>query len=144
MKSVCLNIAFAILTIFAITFAQEGSPVYNAAVKSVKVLDTDTTSIGQHIVYPVVKDAEVTGLRVTIPPHSETGWHKHTVSGYAYVMKGVLTIETKDGKDRTFSAGSSFVEMVDTLHNGKNNATEDVELIVFFPGEKGVPFTLKK
>ncbi len=136
--------AVTLLLLIALAFAQEPKPVYNASVKSVTILKTDTTSVGQRIVYPDVKNAEVTGLRVTIPPGAETGWHKHTVSGYAYVLKGVLTIETEDGKKLTFTEGQSFVEMVDKMHNGKNNGSEDVELIVFFPGQKGTAFTLKK
>jgi quercetin dioxygenase-like cupin family protein len=82
-------------------------------------------------------------LEVEIPPGKETGWHKHPMPGYAYVLSGTLTIAIEDGQHFQFEAGKAFVEVIHTLHNGKNLGTEPVKLVVFFPGEAGRPFTIR-
>jgi quercetin dioxygenase-like cupin family protein len=85
----------------------------------------------------------VTALEVEIAPGKETGWHKHPVPGYAYVLSGILTIEMEDGQHFQFEAGKALVEVIHTPHNGKNLGTEPVRLVVFFIGEAGKPFTMR-
>lgn len=118
--------------------------VYNQAVKSKVVLQAGKDVVGQEIVYPKTEHAEVTGLEVRIPAGQETGWHTHSVPGYAYVISGTLTLEYEKGITRQFKRGDAFAEVVNVLHNGQNNGSEEVVLIVFFTGEAGVPFTRKK
>lgn len=98
---------------------------YNANVIIEQVLRTDTTSIGQKIVYPLVSNAEVTMSKITFPPGSSTGWHKHDIPVFAYVLEGELTVELEDGKVMRFKQGTSFAEVHDTWHNGKNNTTDN-------------------
>lgn len=117
---------------------------YNKEVLIEPVLKTDTTSIGQKIDYPDFKNPEVSMMKVTIPPGKSTGWHKHAFPVFAYVLKGTLTIELEKNKTLEFPANSSFAEVIDTFHNGKNNGKEDVVLIAFFMGEKGKPLSVKK
>ena len=50
---------------------------YNKGVVLESVLKTDTTSIGQKIVYPTFANDEVSIVKVTLPPGKSTGWHKH-------------------------------------------------------------------
>jgi quercetin dioxygenase-like cupin family protein len=110
---------------------------YNNSILVEKVLKSDTTSIGQKIIYPQVSDAEVTIAKITFPPGSETGWHKHDIPVFAYVMEGELTVELEDGKSVQFKQGSSFAEVFNTWHNGKNNEKVNLVLIAFYLGEKG-------
>jgi quercetin dioxygenase-like cupin family protein len=110
---------------------------YNNSILVEKVLKSDTTSIGQRIMYPRVSDAEVTIAKITFPPGSETGWHKHDIPVFAYVMEGELTVELDNGKSVQFKQGSAFAEVFDTWHNGKNNEKENLVLIAFYMGEKG-------
>ena len=117
--------------------------VYSKAVKSVEIFRTSTTAAGQPMVYPKADQPEVTMLRVTIPPGQETGWHKHPYPGYAYALAGRLVVETEDGKANEFGPGQGFAEVVNLLHNGKNNGAETVELVAVFTGEKGKAFTVK-
>ena len=117
---------------------------YSKEVLVEPVLKTDKTSIGQDIAYPDFKDEEVTISKVTIPPGKSTGWHKHVFPVFAYVLKGNLTIELESQKTLEFAPNSSFAEVIDTFHNGKNNGKEDVVLIAFFMGEKGKPLSVKK
>jgi quercetin dioxygenase-like cupin family protein len=135
--------AFGILLFILPFYGKPEEPVYDQSIQSITVLKTDTTTTGQKIAELFSNPSEITGLRVTIPPGKETGWHKHTVPGFAYVLKGDLTVETENGKKFEFIAGQSFAEVVNTNHNGKNNGKVTVELIAFFVGQKGQGITIK-
>ena len=114
---------------------------YNKGVVLEPLLKTDTTSIGQKIVYPHFENDEVSIVKVTIPPGKSTGWHKHVFPVFAYVLQGTLTVEVENRKTLRFTAGSSLSEVINILHNGINNGKEDVVLIAFFMGEKGNPLS---
>lgn len=115
---------------------------YNKGVVLESVLKTDTTSIGQKIVYPTFANDEVSIVKVTLPPGKSTGWHKHFFPVFAYVLKGTLTVEVENKKTLQFPINSSFSEVINTLHNGVNNGNEDVVLIAFFMGEKDKPLSV--
>jgi len=115
---------------------------YNQGIVLKPVLKTDTTSIGQKIVYPNFVNDEVSIVKVIIPPGKSTGWHKHVFPVFAYVLQGTLTVEVENHKTMQFQAGTSFPEVINTLHNGINNGKEDVILIAFFMGEKGKPLSV--
>ena len=115
---------------------------YNKGVVLETVLKTDTTSIGQKIVYPTFANDEVSIVKVTLPPGKSTGWHKHFFPVFAYVLKGTLTVEVENKKTLQFPVNSSFSEVINTLHNGVNNGSEDVVLIAFFMGEKDKPLSV--
>ena len=122
--------------------AQES--VYNKSVQSITILKTDTTTLGQFISVYFSHPSVITGLKVILPPGTETGWHKHTVPGFAYILKGTLTVETKSGRNFEFKEGQSFAEVINIWHNGKNNGKDTVELIAYFVGEKDKPITIKQ
>jgi len=115
---------------------------YNKDVLVEPIIKTDTTSIGQKIVYPTFANDEVSIMKVTIPPGKSTGWHKHLFPVFAYVLQGTLTVEVENRKTLQFPAGSSFSEVINTLHNGENKGKEDVVLIAFYMGEKGKPLSV--
>ena len=115
---------------------------YNKGVVLEPLLKTDTTSIGQKIVYPHFENDEVSIVKVTIPPGKSTGWHKHVFPVFAYVLQGTLTVEVENRKTLGFVAGSSLSEVINILHNGLNKGKEDVVLIAFFMGEKGKPLSV--
>ena len=127
---------FVLIGICSIANAQ-----YNKGVILEPVLKTDTTSIGQKIVYPNFQQDEVTVAKVTIPPGKSTGWHKHNFPVFGYVLQGTLTVEIKNKGTKNYTANSSFSEVINTLHNGVNNGKDDVVLIAFFMGEKGKPLS---
>ena len=109
-----------------------------------KIIKTDTTSIGQKIVYPNFENDEVTILKVIIPPGKSTGWHKHVIPVFAYVLKGILTVELENNKTLQIAEGKSFAEVFNTYHNGMNKEKQDVVLIAFYMGEKGKPLSILK
>lgn len=110
---------------------------YNTNIIIEPVLKSDTTSIGQKIIYPQVSNAEVTMSKITFPSGSSTGWHKHDIPVFAYVLEGELTVELENGKIVQFKQGTAFAEVHDTWHNGKNNGAENLVLIAIYMGEKG-------
>jgi len=109
-----------------------------------ELLRTDTTSIGQMITYPNFDSPEVTMLKITIPPGKSTGWHKHNIPVFAYVVKGTLTVELEDHRLMKFKEESTFAEMRDTFHNGKNMEDTDLVLIAIYMGGKGQQLSIKK
>ena len=90
----------------------------------------DTTTIGgQKIVYP----------KTEIQPGKESGRHMHPVPTYVHILEGTLTVEFEDGSRQAFKAGSGFLEVVNTWHNGKNLGEVPVRFLVVFAGEEGNP-----
>ncbi|MDP3641801.1 MAG: cupin domain-containing protein [Bacteroidota bacterium] len=109
-----------------------------------ELLRTDTTSIGQKMTYPKFSDPEVTMLKITIPPGKSTGWHKHNFPVFAYVIKGTLTVELDDHRVIKFKEDSTFAEMMNTYHNGKNMEDSDLEVIAIYLGGKGQKLSIMK
>jgi quercetin dioxygenase-like cupin family protein len=135
LKIVSVQKIVYLLVVLVISFGAKAE--YNKEIVLEQIIKTDTTSIGQKIVYPQFQDDEVTIMRVTIPPGKSTGWHKHSFPVFAYVQEGVLTVEVENKKTMHFMPNSSFSEVIDVKHNGINNGKVNVVLIAFFMGEKG-------
>ncbi len=117
---------------------------YTGDIQVRTLLKTDTTSLGQAITYPDFANPEVTAIEVVIPPGGETGWHRHPVHGYAYVLEGELTLVTEAGETFVFGPGQAFAEVVNVRHNGENRGEVPVRLVAFFTGKKGEPFTVRE
>ena len=117
---------------------------YSSGVTAKVLQKTSVTGNGQKITYPQTDKAEVTAMFVELAPGAETGWHKHPNPVYAYVISGNLSVELEDGKCLSFSAGDAIIEVVNTLHNGKNSGTEPVKLAVFYLGVEGTPTVIKQ
>lgn len=86
---------------------------------------------------------EVTILRIVIPPKVQLPLHQHPVINAGVLLKGELTVITKDQKTLHLKAGDPIVEVVDTWHYGKNEGSEPAEIIVFYAGVQGKAITIK-
>jgi quercetin dioxygenase-like cupin family protein len=115
---------------------------YSAGVKVTSLMKTSTTGIGQPIVYPANDSPEVSAVMVEIPAGQQTGWHKHPVPCYAYVVSGTISVEFPDGSVHEYSAGQAIAEAVNVLHNGTNKGTESVKIVMFALSSQGVPFSV--
>ena len=136
----CLILAFGLA---ASAHARDGAEAeYTAAGRATKILRTTTDVAGTPLVYPA-GDAEVTGLLVELPPGAETGWHKHTVPCFAYILGGEIAVAQKDGPTRTFRTGDAFAEVVNIEHNGRTVGDTPVRLVFFAAGVQGRTFTEK-
>jgi quercetin dioxygenase-like cupin family protein len=122
------------------------APDYAGAVKVTRLLKSTTDAAGRPIVYPKLEDgqAEVTALLVEIAPGGETGWHKHPLACFAYLMEGEIEVTLADGRVNVVRAGEALCEVVDLAHNGVNRGTVPAKLVMFALGtEGGGPFTVR-
>ena len=123
--------------------ARDNAAEYNQAVRSTPLLKTTTDVAGTPIVYPTGGTTEVSGVLVELPAGAETGWHKHTVPCFAYILGGEIAVSQKDGPTRTFRTGDAFAELIGIEHNGRTIGAEPVRLVFFAAGVKDQPFTEK-
>ena len=103
------------------------------------ILQSGTTVAGVGITYPKTDSAEVTALLVDIGPGAETGRHMHPFPTFVYVLEGAITVAMDSGTAHSYKGGDSFLEVVNTWHNGKNNGTTPAKLLVVFVGVHGKP-----
>ncbi|MEI6757884.1 MAG: cupin domain-containing protein [Chlorobium sp.] len=130
---------FLVLLLSSAGYAEE---YRNVEVK--KLITSTTASNGQPLFYLQAAQPEVTALVVTFPPGGSTGWHKHPVPVYAYMLAGTLNVELKDGKTFVFKKGDAILEVVNTLHNGFNAGSEPASLVVFYTGAVGVQNVIRE
>lgn len=104
----------------------------------VPVLATDQTVLGQAITYPGA-DAKVTAVIVTLPPGAQTGWHRHRVPLFGYMLEGELTVAYKGAGERIYRPGDGFMEAITTPHNGRNKGDADVRILAVFVGARNLP-----
>jgi quercetin dioxygenase-like cupin family protein len=108
-----------------------------------KLAVTSTNYAGQALAYPDSGKPEVTALVVHLPPGASTGWHKHPVPVYAYMLDGELTVRTENGIEKRFVKGEAIIEVMNLLHNGTNTGKGNASLVVFYTGIAGMPNVIK-
>jgi quercetin dioxygenase-like cupin family protein len=99
-----------------------------------ELLQSEVNSMGQKIRYPQVKDATVTMKKITFPPGETTGWHKHNIPVFSYIIKGTLTVETEDGKMMQYKENSCFSESYNIYHKGTNKENTDLVVMAIYLG----------
>ncbi len=87
---------------------------------------------------------EVTILRILIPPKTRLPMHRHPVINAGVLLKGELTVTTREGKILHLKEGDPIVEVVNTWHYGENPGKGPAEIIVFYAGIKDRPISVKK
>ena len=76
---------------------------------------------------------------LAIGPGGETGRHMHPYPTFVYVLEGAIDVEMDGGVVHSYKAGDSFLEVVNTWHNGKNKGTTPAKVLVVFAGVLGKP-----
>jgi quercetin dioxygenase-like cupin family protein len=112
------------------------------AVKVTPLAKATSSWNGAPVVYPKGQ-AEITGMLIEIAVGAQTGWHGHPVPSFALVLEGTLEVELRDGRKKRVGPGEALIEVVDTLHNGRNVGAQPVKLVVFYAGATGMPLTFK-
>ncbi|HEX5772774.1 MAG TPA: cupin domain-containing protein [Geomobilimonas sp.] len=131
-------------TLFLLFFALSALGAdYQSGVSATVLKSSSVTGNGQKIVYPVTDKAQVTAMTVTLAPGAATGWHSHPIPVYAYVVEGKLDVELEGGQVITYRSGDAIIEVVNTLHNGINQGSEAVRLVVFYTGAEDTPNVVK-
>jgi quercetin dioxygenase-like cupin family protein len=79
-------------------------------------------------------DTNTVVARFTFGPNSSTGWHTHPGRTLVTVKTGTFTVyHAEDCAPTVYGPGEAFVELPTTVHVGRNETTETVELgVVFF------------
>ena len=87
--------------------------------------------------------AEVTYRKITIKPGAGTGLHCHYGQLIAVVSEGVFTHYAPIYPDgvHQYEAGDSIIEGAHYIHEGKNEGTEDVVLLVTYVTPEGEPLS---
>ena len=118
----------------------------NTAYSAQKETLLQTTSTWDNCAYKKlkIKKPEVTVLKITIGAGEKLPMHKHDLVNIAYVKKGILTVVTDKNEQITVREGECLPEIIGKYHYGENTGTEQVELIVFYIGEKGTPLSVNK
>ncbi len=101
------------------------------------ILQSRTTVAGVTIAYPKTDSAEVSALLLEIGPGGETGRHMHPYPTFVYVLEGAIDVAMDGGAVHSYKAGDSFLEVVNTWHNGTNKGTSPAKILVVFAGVHG-------
>lgn len=135
------KVLLSVVLIFALPDSVQADDYTQAKVE--KLLVASTNYAGQPLSYPQSGKPEVTALVVHLPSGSSTGWHKHPVPVYAYMLEGEITIRTENGVEKRFVKGEPIVEVMNLLHNGTNTGKRMTSLMVFYTGVEGVPNVIR-
>jgi quercetin dioxygenase-like cupin family protein len=138
MKKILCGI-FLILFLTGNIWAQEENAV-NVDVLAKTTVSWDGTALPNY----AKGRPEITILRIQIPPKVQLPLHEHPAINAGVLLKGELTVVTKDKKVLHLKAGDSIVEVVNKWHYGINEGNEPAEIIVFYAGVQGSPITIKK
>ena len=101
-------------------------------------------AIGQPIEYPPNGIPEVTAFIAELAPGEAFPWHQHPVPLLGYVLSGELTVRQADGETRVVRTGEVSLESVGRVHQGSNEGSEPLKMIVFVVGLKDVPFVTEE
>lgn len=119
--------------------------VESSAAPSAMMLDRQTTTVlEQPVAYPKGKAAQISSTIVELQPGQATGWHKHNVPMYTYVLDGTLTVEYDAGVTKEYPAGTAFMEATKVFHNGVNKGSSPVRVLMVFLGAEGIANTVKR
>ncbi|MBD5316515.1 MAG: cupin domain-containing protein [Bacteroides sp.] len=117
------------------------SELENTGIKSEKLIETSAAWNGSALPdYPQATPV-ISIYKYTFPPHTVTNPHYHKIINCGVVLSGTLTIVCQDGSFHDFHAGESIVETIGTVHHGENRGDIDVEVIMFYAGDRTTPLS---
>ena len=106
---------------------------------STPILQSRATVGGASIAYPKTDSAELTAVRLDIDAGGETGRHMHPYPTLVYVLEGAIEVEMDGTMVHSYKAGDSFLMVVNTWTNARNNGTMPAKMLVVFVGVHGKP-----
>lgn len=104
----------------------------------------ELTTLDQSIAYPKKTPAQVSSYITTLEPGQETGWHRHRVPLFVYVLEGAVSVEYDAGVIKEYPAGSAFMEAEEVWHNGTNTGDDAVRILTVYMGAKGAKNTVER
>lgn len=87
---------------------------------------------------------KVTVVEVSYPPGGSSKPHSHPCEVIGYVIQGALRFQVRGGPDTVISAGGSFYEPANSVHQVSANAsrTEPVKFLAYFTCDRDTPLTV--
>ena len=146
MKRLALTIVF-LLTIpleSQISRAHDGHGADSLGVKIERLANSTRQWDGALLPNYPQGQPEIKILRIKIPAGVTLPWHYHPVINAAVILDGTLELHLQNGTKKRYESGDALIEVVDTLHSGKAIGDKNVNLIVFYAGEKGQQTTILK
>ncbi len=104
----------------------------------------ELTALDQQIAYPKKTPAQVSSYIVQLEPGQETGWHRHRVPVYVYILEGTVTFEYDAGVTKEYQAGTAFMQAEDIWHNGTNAGDSPVRMLTVYFGAEGKKNTVER
>lgn len=102
----------------------------------VVLLDSGVNFVGEQVHYPKGV-AKIKSMLATMAPGQTTGWHKHGVPTYGYILEGQITVDYGDAGKTTYHAGDGVLEAMDHWHDGVNDGDVPARVVVVFMGAEG-------
>ena len=124
MNARCITLAVVFLGLASAVHGKEAKQDYQ---RVVPLLNDSATVLDQPLAYPGDGKARIQSAIVTMLPGEETGVHTHPYPG---------------GVRKVYKQGEAVMEAVDTTHNGRNEGSEPVRILVVFMGVDGEANTL--
>ncbi|BCU78740.1 cupin domain-containing protein [Luteolibacter sp. LG18] len=143
MKTALVSLAAFTLASPLFAAGPDAEKAYSKTIAVTPLMKTRVDAAGQPITWPAYP-AEVSAVRVVIPPGAETGWHRHPVPCFAYILEGELDVKLETGETKHLKGGQAFAETVNVMHNGRNNSKRPVVLVMFAAGTADEPYAVKQ
>lgn len=107
------------------------------------LLDTGRTIAGEALAYPTSALPQVVAQIVTIAPGQTTGWHRHGVPTFGYILSGELEVEYATLGRRVLRPGDRLMEAMKVAHDATNLGSVPVRILVVFMGAQGKSTVVK-
>lgn len=105
------------------------------------LISSGKTIVGETIVFPEQVPAKITAVIVTMQPGERTGWHRHGIPVFGYMLEGELTVDYGPHGKHVYRKGDSVLEAIKAPHNGTNTGTGIMRILAVFMGADGLPLS---
>ena len=95
----------------------------------------------QQVDLEAAPDFEAVTAVADIEPGGSSGRHTHSGDEIGYVLSGTLTVPRDGMTPLTVNAGETFAIPAGTIHDGVNNGSTAVRVLVTYMAPKGIPLT---
>ncbi len=132
------------LSIFLIVVFSACSGMKNRETKTEVLVESTKSWDGDQLPKYPEGQPKITVLKITIPPKYTLKPHLHPVINTGILTKGRLTVVDAKGNTLKLKKGDALVELVNTVHYGKNETSRPAEILVFYAGTTDSPITVIK
>lgn len=137
------NFVFLLLITLFSAYVFKKEVIESADPTSVTLIESGLSWNGDSLPnYPVGKP-KISILKITIPPHSELPLHFHPTINAGVLLSGELEVIDEHGNTLKMKTGDPLIEVVNTIHTGKNYGDIPAVIMVFYAGTDGVKITEK-